>query len=345
MNLINTRYSFISAYLKGEESRSVNSEQIGEMLQRSATMQDALEIIADTDIGTYLLDEPITSFDEADEYLWLYLGECMRRFESFDLPSDIRDIARLYKERFDVLNIRIALRAILKRTPSTMVPLGLIHDGGYLNQVASVREKEELFPILASCNLGDYIHTIESITEKDQLSISEGELSLQNLYTKKMLNSFRKMSDGPLLETAARINLDTNNLLTVFRVSLGGGSAAGAPVLMGGRMLSESDIQELLTLKMPEIVGKLENTGYHTMAQEVSKGYEKGGDITAIDRIMEKHRLGILKDLLSARILSTSNMLWYLFIKDLEIRNLRLVFKMLADGISPSDIRELVIAA
>jgi len=345
VNLISSRYAFMSAYLKGEESRSVNSEQIGEVLQRSATMQDALETIGDTDIGEYLLDQPIKGFDDADEHLWLYLDGCLGRLEGFDMPPDMVRIVRLYAEKYDVLNIRIALRVILKKVPSSMVPVGAIHSGGYLQDMSAVREKDELSSILATCKLGDYIQTIEEINEKDAQAVSEGEVALQNLYHQKVLGAFRGMADGHLLEKAFRIGIDAANLRTAFRISLGGGQAAGAPVLSGGRMLSEATVQELFTLKMAEITGKLDNTGYHIMAQEVSKGYEKGGELTAIDKVTEKHRFRILKELLSPRILSTSNILWYLLIKELEIRNLRLTFKMLADGIPAAEIKELVIAA
>jgi len=345
VNLISARYAFMSAYLKGEESRAVTSEQIGEVLQRSATIQDALEIIGDTDIGEYLLDQPIKTFDDADEHLWMYLDECLGRLEGFDIPPDMLRVARLYAEKYDVLNIRIALRTILKKVPSSMVPVGAIHSGGSLHEMSAARDKDELSSILATCNLGDYLQTIEEINEKDAQSVSEGEVALQNLYHQKVLEAFRGMADGQLLEKAFKIGIDMANLQTVFRISLGGNHATGAPVLIGGRMLSESTVQELLTLKMAEITGRLENTGYHVVAQEVSKGYEKGGEITAIDKVAEKHRFRILKDLLSPRILSTSNMSWYLLIKELEIRNLRLTFKMLADGIPPAEIKDLVIAA
>lgn len=345
MNLISARYAFMSAYLKGEESRSVTSEQIGEVLQRSATIQDALESIGDTDIGEYLLDQPIKTFDDADEYLWLYLDGCLRRFEGFDIPPDMARVARLYTEKYDLLNIRTALRVILKKVPSSMVPVGAIHGGGYLDDLSAAREKDDLSSILAACKLGDYIRAIEEINEKDAQSVSEGEVTLQNLYHQKVLEAFRGMADGHLLEQAFKIGIDAANLRTAFRIALGGGQAAGAPVLSGGRMLSEGTVQELFTLKMAEITGKLENTGYHTMAQEVSKGYEKGGQITAIDKVTERHRFMMLRDLLSPRILSTSNILWYLLIKELEIRNLRLTFKMLADGIPPAEIKDLVIAA
>ncbi len=345
MNLINTRYSFMAAYLKGEESRSVSSEQIGEMLQRSATMQDALEMIGDTDVGAYLLDRPIPTFDDADEYLWLYLGECLGRLESFNTPPDMSRIACLYAEKYDVMNIKVALRILLKRVLSSMVPLGAIHNAGFLQELATIKEKEEIYRILNRCNLGDYNRVLEGMDEKDAQSITEAETAMQNLYHQKVLEAFRGMGDGYLLAQAFQTNIDLENLRTVFRVSLAGGQAAGMPVLGGGRMLSEGVVQELLILKIGEITGRVENTGYHLLAQEIAKAFEKDAEIKVIDRITEKHRFRMLKDLLSPRILSTANMLWYLLIKELEIRNLRLIFKMLADGIPPIDIKELVTAA
>ncbi|HOO89416.1 MAG TPA: V-type ATPase subunit [Syntrophales bacterium] len=345
MNLLSTRYAFISAYLKGEESRSVTSEHFDDMLQRSATIQDALEIIGDTDIGEYLLDQPIKVFDDVDEYLWAYLDACLKRLGQFNTPPDVALMTRLYVEKFDVLNIRTALRVILKRERSSLVPVGTIHDRGYLHELSSVREKDELYPILVACNLGTYIQTIENIKEKDGPSVLGGEIVLQNLYHRKMLEALQGMDDGDLLEKAYRIGIDTANLQTVFRISLTGHHIANASILSGGRMFSENTIQELLTLKMSEITGRLEHTGYYAMAQEVSKEYEKGGQITAVDKVTEKYKFRMLRDMLSPRILSSTNMAWYLLIKEWEIRNLRLTFKILADGIPPSEIKDLVIAA
>ena len=346
MNLISTRYAFISAYLKGEESRCVTSGHIGEIVQRSANMQDALEIIRDTDIGEYLLDQPIKTFDDADEYLWIYMDECLRRLERFKTPSEMLRMANMYVEKYDVLNIRIALRMLVKRTASSMVPLGAIHGRGHLKEMSVVKEKDEISKILARCDLGDYGRLIMDINEKDRQAVSEGEVKLQNIHHQKLLKAFKDMDDGDLLVKAFRIIIDLANLQTVFRLSLEGGhTAAGVPMLSGGRMLTENTIRELLTLKMTEITWRLDNTEYHKVAQEISKSYEKDGRITVSDKITEKYRFRLLKDLLSPRVLSSCNMLWYLLLKELEIRNLRLTFKMLSDGIPAAEIQDLVIAA
>jgi len=345
VNLISARYAFISAYLKGEETRNVTSGHIDEILQGSEDIQGALEIVSGTDIGGYLLDQPIKTFDDADKYLWIYMGECLKRFEGFNIPPEMSRIVNLYVEKYDVLNIRIALRMFSKRATSSMVPLGTIYDREHLEEMSAAREKDKVSGILARCNLGDYIQVIEDINEKDSQSVSEGEVKLQNIYHQKVLKVFKNMADGHLLVQAFESIIDLANLQTIFRLSLGGNYTAGGSVLSGGHVLSEDTVKKLIALKMTEITGQLENTGYHMMAQDVSKDYEKDGKITVVDKITEKYRFRLLKDLLSPRVLSSSNMLWYLLLKELEIRNLRLTFKMLSDGIPAAEIKDLVIAA
>jgi len=98
LNLISTRCAFSSAYLKGEEAGVISAGHVDEMLKKSTT-QDILEAIGDTDIGGYLREQTINTFNDADQYLWRYLGKwlCMdvlkkipHRHFVFSLPKILR---------------------------------------------------------------------------------------------------------------------------------------------------------------------------------------------------------------------------------------------------------------
>jgi len=135
-----------------------------------------------------------------------------------------------------------------------------------------------------------------------------------------------------------------SNIQVIFRAALGEKSSAiGEFVLEGGHMLPGHTIKELLSLKISEITGRLEHTEYYFVAQEVSKIYEKEGAVTVVDRVVEKYKFRFLSDLLSPRALSPCNLLWYLFLKELEIRNIRLIFKTLSDGMPSSEIRDYLV--
>lgn len=343
MNLISTRYAFTSAYLKGEESRCVSAEHVDWMIQKS-TMEDALEVIENTDIGDYLRKQPIKTFDEADEYLWKYLGECLKRLERFKLPSEIVHLADAYIKKYDILNIKIAVRSVLMEKPATMALLGVIYNQGYLEKLLSIKSVDEIAEIIVMCNLGDYASLIKDIKEKD--FISEAEIRLDGMYYEGLLSALRKIDDGHLVTKAVGIIIDLENLQMVFRSVLGKKEFMVTEfVLEGGYVLSANTVREFLSLKMNEITGRLEHTEYCQLAQEISRNFEKDGNITIINKLIDKLKFQLLKDLLSPRVLSSSNMLWYLILKEWEIRNVRLIIKTLEDGIPPSDIKDYMVIA
>lgn len=343
MNLISTRYAFTSAYLKGEESRCVSADHIDWMMQKS-TMQDVLEVIENTDIGDYLRGQPIKTFDEADEYLWKYLGECLKRLERFKPPYEIVHLTDAYIKKYDILNIKIAVRSVLMEKPATMALLGVIYNQGYLEKLSSIKSVDEIAEIIVMCNLGDYVSLIKDIKEKDV--ISEAEIRLDRMYYEGLLSALRRIDDGHLITKAVGIIIDLENLQMVFRSVLGEKEFMVTEfVIDGGYVLSVNTVREFLPLKMSEITGRLEDTEYYQLAQEISKGFEKEGNITIINKLIDKLKFQLLKDLLSPRVLSASNMLWYLILKEWEIRNIRLIIKTLEDGIPPSEIKDYLVIA
>ena len=103
MGLFNTRYPFFTAYLKGEEAKLITSDHISKM-SKASSIQDILDIITDTDIGSYLEETSVKTFDELDEHLWKYFSECLKRIEWFkSVPADILKILKAHIVKYDVL--------------------------------------------------------------------------------------------------------------------------------------------------------------------------------------------------------------------------------------------------
>jgi Archaeal/vacuolar-type H+-ATPase subunit C len=345
LNLISARYAFSSAYLKGEEAGVISAGHVDEMLQKSTT-QDVLEAIRGTDIGGYLREQPVKIFDDADQYLWRYLGECMKRLRLLNPPSDIIRLADLYMEKYDVLNTKISLRQVLAGKTAPMAPLGIIYDQGYLDELSDVKSADGIIDVLVKCSLIDYASIIEDIKEIDIGSMPKWEAGLGRMYYARLTGRMAKMGDSRVSIKTLGIMIDFINLQAVFRSVLPGKEApAGKSALDGGHMLSGRIVKELFSLKPAEIAAGLEHTEYHQMALEILKSYEKEGNITAIDRTIDKHRFRLLNELLSPRILTSLNIFWYLILKELEIRNVRLILKALADGIPLSEIKDYLVIA
>ena len=135
MAVLNPRYAFISAYLKGQEPKAVTSEHIDRMATVS-NLQDALAIIRETDIGDYLEEFPIKTFDDLDEYLWSYFTQRIRYVESFKfLPNDVLKVSMAYIVKYDVSNIKAALQGISTGKKSHMIPVGIIHNNGLQDEL------------------------------------------------------------------------------------------------------------------------------------------------------------------------------------------------------------------
>ncbi len=343
--MLDTKYAFISAYLKGEEAKVVTPDHVNSM-SRISSFQDALAIIAGTDIGDYFEEVPIRTFDDLDEYLWRYLGKCMASIEAFKfLPGDILKILRAYIVKYDVSNIKAALQGIQTGKKSNPIPLGIIHNYGLLGELFSVENVGDIIELLIKCRLGDYVSVLK------EYKIDEGvksrllaEAKLDGEYYKGLLNMTKGVKDGFVLAKAFGLIIDLTNLQIASRAIIGDiGLEAAECTIAGGYMLSAEVIRELLPLKLTDMPSKLGNTLYRDVAEEVSSSYNRTQSITSVEEIIDKYKFSLVKEILSPRVLSPLVIAWYLILKELEIRNLRLVLKAMFDNVSLEEVRQYLV--
>lgn len=343
MRLISTAYAFTSAYLKGEESRCVFPEHLHGMLQK-LSIPDAVEVIRNTDIGGYLKEKPIKNFNDVDIYLWRYLAECLQRLDRFKPPHDTVRLGDVYIQKYDILNTKIALRQVLMGEKSPMASVGVVYSHGLLEELSNTQSVGEIAELLEQCQLRAYAVIVKDIKKQDTRTTVDAEARLDLCYYDNLTHTVRNMEDGRLLGKAVGMLIDLTNLQVVFLSMMGGkGQAAGKAIIEGGCLLSGDAIKKLMALKATGIVGKLEHTAYYQIAREMSEHYEKGRDMALIDKVVDRHKFRLLKELISPRVLSPADTLWYLTLKEFEIRNVRLILKALADGLLPSEIWDYLV--
>jgi V/A-type H+-transporting ATPase subunit C len=343
--VLNPRYAFISACLKGEEPKTVTSEHIDKMMTAS-NLQDALATIRETDIGSYLEESPVRTFDGLDECLWRYLAQRIRYIESFNfLPQDVPKLSRAYVVKYDVSNIKAALQGISGSKKHSMIPVGIIHNNALLDELFNAENVDAIIQLLIKCKLGDYVPALEQYKiDKSAKSKPLVEVKLDGEYYKSMLNTSRRIKDGSVLTKAFGLVIDLTNLQIVSRAIIEGiGPDAAEFIIAGGYRITDKAIKELLPLKMTDIPARLGDTQYQDIANEVSTSYDKTKSITAVDEIIDKHKFRMLKEMLSPRVLSPLVMAWYLILKEVEIRNLRLVLKAIVDGVPVQEIKNYLV--
>ncbi|MCK4222407.1 MAG: V-type ATPase subunit [Dehalococcoidia bacterium] len=343
--MLDPRYAYISAYLKGEEPKVITSEHIGAM-SRAPNVRDALAIIRQTDIGSYLEGAPMETFEELDESLWHYLAHRIKYAESFKfLPGDMLKVSRTYTVRYDISNMKAALQAISTGERSPMIPVGVLSDNGSLDDLLETETVSDIIELLTRSKLGGYVPILEQYEAdggaRAKLLVESG---LDGEYYRSMLSMAKDIREGVVLSKAFGLIIDLTNLQIACRAVLEGiGTEAGDCFIAGGYMIAETSLKELLTLKLADIPRRLENAQHRDIANEVLNSYDRSKSITAVEEIIDKHKFRLLKEMLSPMVLSPLVMAWYLILKEVEVRDLRLVLKAITDRVPVEDVKRYLV--
>ena len=342
-----TKYAFMSAYLKGEEARVVTLDHIDRM-SRTSSVNDALATITGTDIGNYFQEVPIRTFDDLDECLWRYFREYLAHLEAFKfLPADMRKVLRAYLVRYDVFNVKVALCGIPIGKKASMLPLGVIYNHGLLDELSSIENIDGITGLLVKCKLANYVPVLEKYRiDEGAKSRLAAESKLDEEYYKSFLDMTKRIKDGFLLAKAIGFTIDLTNLQIASRAIIQDiGLGASDNIIPCGYMLSAEAVRDLLSLKLTDMSGKLRNTLYYDVVEEISNAYNRTQSITSVDETIDKYKFGLAKGILAPRILSPLVMAWHLIVKELEIRNLRLILKAMFDNMPLEETKHRLVVS
>ena len=343
--MLSPRHAFIAAFLKGEETKTVTSEHIDKMMTAS-NLQDALAIIREADIGSYLEELPVRTFDDVDECLWGYLAQRIRYVESLKfLPKEILKLSRAHVVKYDISNIKAALQGISTGKKATMIPVGIIHNNALLDELSNAENVDDIIQLLIECKLGDYVLALEQYKMSESAkSKLFAQTKLDNKYYENMVNVSKAISEGLVLSKTLGLTIDLTNLQTITRaIIMGIGAEIAEYAIAGGYMIAGQAIKDLASSELADVPTKLEGTPYQGIAKEVLSSYETTRDISVVSEIIDKHKFRLAKEMLSSRLLSPLVMAWYLILKEIEIRNLRLAFKAIVDGIPLQEIKNYLV--
>ncbi|MFC1951019.1 V-type ATPase subunit [Chloroflexota bacterium] len=351
LTVLRTGYAFLAAYLKGEESKLLSAAHVDRIF-RTTKVQDALVSVKDTDIGSYFEEvspSALDSFDEIDDHLWAYFGKCIDFLRWLRVvPGGVRDLLSVYIRKYDVANVKVALRGMLTGEKARMIPVGAIASRGMLESLAAIDEVPDMVRILRDCGLNDYALILDDASD----SIEEGgakarlaaEAALDSLYYDNMLIATKKMSDGKRFVMLQGMVTDLVNLQMVYRAVIRGIGPEAAGYLVGdGYEVSRDMAKAMLELTPAEVSVRLENGKYGEMAAEIANSFDRTRSVTVVDEVIEKHKFTFIREMVSTKLLSPLLVAWYLALKELELRNLRLILKAISDGAALDKIKDYLV--
>lgn len=343
--MLDPRYAYMSAYLKAEEPKMVAANHL-DRLSRTTNVADALGVIRETDIGAYLEGATIRGFEDMDRALWTYFAERIAYIEAFKyMPADMRKVSRSFVIKYDVVNVKATLQGIVTGEKTPLIPIGAICDAGFLDDLNESETMQDVADVLTQSLLPDFVPAIKVYDPaggaKAKIAV---ESRLEGEYFHQFLKTASEIREGAALGKAYGLVIDLTNLGIACRAVVEGvGPAAGDYLIADGYIISEKTLRDVLPYKLPDIARRLDSPQYRDIASEIANAYDKSKSVTVIDEVLDKHKYAALRDLLSPRALSPLVMAWYLILKEIELRNLRLLLKAIYDGIAVEEVKRYLL--
>ena len=337
MNQLSPIYAFATALFKAEEAKGITEGMMKDALQKS-TIDDAITAMKGTAIGLHLEKNSVKTFDEANSLLQTYIDDCLDRMLKFRSPPEMKSIASTYMEKFDVFNIKIALRRLIAEDEAPFIQAGTIHKDGLLGELKAARSVEDIQSLLLRCGLKTYAGIVDQLTEMDKRMEAKAERDLEETYYSQLKKLFSRMDDSAVLTKALGIMIDMANLRMVVQSVLAETPARVEYFIPGGELFSPDRLATLAALKPNEIVSQLEYTRHANMLRDIVKDFEAQKDIRAIERISDAYQIRSLKELLAPKVFSPAMVLALLTVKEWEIRSVRLVLKSVSDSLPIAEV-------
>ncbi len=260
-------------------------------------------------------------------------------------PSAARKFCGVYLLKYDVVNLRIALQGLGGARKQLLLPVGVLYKHGRLGDIEEAKSVEELGEILKACGLQAFEPLVRDHNPAgDTATRLIVDTSLENEYNRILVRTAQCLSGGCVLAGACSLAIDLTNLSILCRALLTGvGTAAGGAFIRGGRMLDLESLRETLAGHLQDMPQRVADPFFRKIAVEVVTACENAGTLAVPDEVIEKHRLAALHALLAPQVAPVAIMAWYLILKEIELRNVRLLLRAVEETLSLAEIRRYLL--
>ncbi len=341
MNLVSTSYAFTTALFKAEEAKDLSMAMMKEAVQKPS-VEDAVISMKGSSIGTYLERNLVKTFEEANRCLHRYMKDALEHTLTFRPPREMVSIAETFMVKFDILNIKVALRRLIESAEAPFTEAGRIFENGFLKELSQAQAPEDIVGILQRCSLNPYAKVVENIYDIELRHVVRAETKLDEIYFKELEKVLDKTDDSSLLKKALGIMVDLINLRILLRAVLKNQPAKEDVFITGGEMFSPHKLSELAESKVQELAGMLDHTRYSTLVREVMRDYDTKKDIRVVEKAVDCHQLRLIRELLSPKVFSPAMVFWMLIEKEWEVRSARLVLKAVSESIPASILSDYI---
>lgn len=267
------------------------------------------------------------------------------RISSKELSMLIKE----YAKRKDIEDIKTILRGKFTNSDEKAI-VGSITGAGTLSYefLLSLIKKESVEEVLNSCKLADFSLFNEGLKN---LKENNNLVTIENILDKYYFTSLIKFSrilpkEGELFRAFILKEVEILNILTLFRLKRTGFRKDDIKkfIISSRVSLKDSKITALANLgDLDEIAKALEKTEYKNVIEKGIREFRKSNSLIALETCLYNYLLNQSMLLLHQHPLSVDVILGYMFAKDIEVRNLRIIIKGKQLGLSEDFIESQLV--
>jgi V/A-type H+/Na+-transporting ATPase subunit C len=324
--------------------------------ERLIELPDVTQIVKtlmETEYGQDLEGEVVHGFtsDVIDEALRANMIRAYRKVLGFVDPH-IRKLLSTLLGRWDVFNIKTILRGAHNHVPFDEIKTSFF-PAGYLgvDELEALARFDDVRAVVDTMAVWGLVYAAplrESYPAyAESADLAPMELALDRQYAEWAAS--RLIGHAQDVQVARRVlgmQIDTANLVMVFRLLKADAEStkAGRYFLDGGLVIRRELFLELAQLSdVDEVLDRLRKTKYAAVLDQAALRYLESGSITVFERALEEMlmKTAVLSSIRDPQGVGVS--ISYLYGKQNEITNLRIIVKGKAVGMPADRVREELI--
>lgn len=345
-----TPYVYCSAKISAWEARSVPESRLLEFAD-AAKVTNVLAGLDDTDYGPYLKDIPrLEKIDviAIERSFKMSLSERYRDLLAM-VPREGKGVIAKLIQRIDLWNLKALLTAIHNKLPKEERMKDLIPSPTLpthrLELLASAETLEEFLKYLEGTEYFEVASKALQAYEKLGLIALTSALD-KHYYSSLWAEALKVRHQRQILKTVIGYEIDAVNIKLILRLKKEGVAPDEIDkfVIRPSHELSEETLRSMILAEnVSASVEAISHTRYGPILAEAMPLLESTGSLLAMEKSLDEGLLRICKWMSIVKLLSLAPVLFYIYMKEAEVKNLRTIIRLKADGVEPERIKELLV--
>ncbi len=260
----------------------------------------------------------------------------LMRISSYEIGLVVRE----YAMRKDIEDIKTIIRGKFTNADEKAI-MGSITAAGSLSRefLAFLLKKESIEEILKGAGIVDFSLLKGGLKELSEKNSLAGIENAMDKYYYGHLIKFSKIlpRQGRLFREFLLKEVEVSNILTLLRLKKAGmdKDTVKGFIIPCGDKADDSKIMALAGLDdFEKILKELEKTEYNSVVLKGIKEFRNSSSLIALEAGLLRHLLAKSSLFMHQHPLSVDTILGYMFAKDMEVRNLRIIIKGKQLGLS-----------